>query len=70
MATLLHSADTGRETLSFAHLLEAVSNTFGLWRQRMITRRELAQLDDRMLQDIGFSRCDAEIEMNKPFWRE
>ncbi|ANC90777.2 DUF1127 domain-containing protein [Azospirillum humicireducens] len=46
------------------------SNLLGLWRQRVVTRRELGYLDDRMLQDIGFSRLDAEREMSKPFWRE
>lgn len=70
MATLLHSADAGRSTLSFAHAVESASNMFGLWRQRIVTRRELGRLDERMLQDIGFSRLDAEQEMTKPFWRE
>lgn len=70
MATLLHSADAGRSTLSFVQMIEAASNMLGLWRQRVITRRELGYLDDRMLQDIGFSRLDADREMSKPFWRE
>ncbi|PWC32598.1 DUF1127 domain-containing protein [Azospirillum sp. TSO35-2] len=70
MATLLHSADAGRSTSSFAHVIEAASNMLGLWRQRIVTRRELGYLDDRMLQDIGFSRLDADREMSKPFWRE
>ncbi|MBP2228238.1 DUF1127 domain-containing protein [Azospirillum agricola] len=70
MATLLHSADAGRGTLSFAHIVESASNMFGLWRQRIVTRRELGRLDERMLQDIGFSRLDADQEMSKPFWRE
>ena len=36
-------------------------------RQRQ--RHDLAQLDDRMLRDIGLSRVDAEREATKPFWR-
>ncbi|KAA0577368.1 DUF1127 domain-containing protein [Azospirillum sp. B21] len=70
MATLLHSAETGRSTSTFSHVVEMASNLLGLWRQRVVTRRELGYLDDRMLQDIGFSRLDAEREMSKPFWRE
>lgn len=39
-------------------------------RQRYRTRQQLAQLDDRALQDIGLSRADACQEAEKPFWRE
>jgi uncharacterized protein YjiS (DUF1127 family) len=37
-------------------------------RQRQ--RHDLAQLDDRMLRDIGITRIDAEREAYKPFWRD
>lgn len=40
------------------------------WRRRTRERGELAQLDDRMLKDIGLTRADAEFLTNKPFWRE
>ena len=40
------------------------------WRRRNRERGELAQLDDRMLKDIGLTRADAEFLSNKPFWRE
>ena len=40
------------------------------WRRRTRMRGELAQLDDRMLKDIGLTRADAEFLSNKPFWRE
>jgi len=36
----------------------------------MRDRNQLAELDDRMLQDIGLTRTDAEFLINKPFWRE
>jgi uncharacterized protein YjiS (DUF1127 family) len=36
--------------------------------RRRRTRRLLAELDDRMLRDIGVSRDEAEYESNKPFW--
>jgi uncharacterized protein YjiS (DUF1127 family) len=33
-------------------------------------RYDLAQLDDRMLRDMGISRLDADRESHKPFWRD
>ncbi|PLX62503.1 DUF1127 domain-containing protein [Sedimenticola selenatireducens] len=41
-----------------------------IWYQRQQQRRVLLQLNDRMLSDIGISRCEAEQEAAKPFWRE
>jgi uncharacterized protein YjiS (DUF1127 family) len=32
-------------------------------------RRELAQLDERLLRDVGISREQALREAEKPFWR-
>ena len=46
-----------------------VRDIFHTWRQRSRARAELAALDDRMLQDIGLTRGDAEFLVNKPFWR-
>ena len=40
------------------------------WRRRARDRSQLAQLDDRMLRDIGLTRADAEFLSNKPFWQE
>jgi uncharacterized protein YjiS (DUF1127 family) len=33
------------------------------------TRRELAEMDDRMLKDLGISRAQAQFEANRPIWR-
>lgn len=38
------------------------------WR-RWRTRRMIAELDARLLKDIGASPSDAREEANKPFWR-
>lgn len=38
------------------------------WR-RYQSRRRIAQLDSRMLKDVGISFAEAEAEANKPFWR-
>lgn len=40
-----------------------------LWQARIDERRELIQLDERVLKDAGMSRADAMLEANKPFWR-
>jgi uncharacterized protein YjiS (DUF1127 family) len=39
-----------------------------MWLQRSRQRRVLAELDDRMLSDIGVTRPQAEREAAKPFW--
>jgi uncharacterized protein YjiS (DUF1127 family) len=38
-----------------------------IWRN-YVTRRQLAELDDRMLQDLGISRAQAQFEANRPIW--
>jgi uncharacterized protein YjiS (DUF1127 family) len=38
------------------------------WR-RYRSRQALAQLDARLLRDIGVTPMEASNEMNKPFWR-
>lgn len=40
------------------------------WRRRARDRGRLAELDDRMLKDIGITRADVEFLISKPFWRE
>jgi uncharacterized protein YjiS (DUF1127 family) len=39
------------------------------WRRRARERRELSELDERDRHDLGISRCDAQREAQKPFWR-
>jgi uncharacterized protein YjiS (DUF1127 family) len=38
------------------------------WRN-FTTRRDLAEMDDRMLKDLGISRAQAHFEANRPIWR-
>lgn len=40
-----------------------------VWSDRSRQRRQLAELDDHMLRDIGLSRADVMAETTKPFWR-
>jgi uncharacterized protein YjiS (DUF1127 family) len=44
--------------------------TLRQWQRRMKERRQLADLNDLMLHDIGLTRADAEFLANKPFWKE
>lgn len=50
--------------------VRAVAAIFSLRRRRRRDRRELARLDARTLKDIGLTLGDAEMLINKPFWRE
>ena len=37
--------------------------------ERRRSRRELVQMDERMLKDIGLSRADSIVEGGKHFWQ-
>jgi uncharacterized protein YjiS (DUF1127 family) len=39
------------------------------WQERVRQRRQLMQMDDHMLRDIGISRAEVFGETEKPFWR-
>jgi uncharacterized protein YjiS (DUF1127 family) len=52
--------------------LPSLSHIFSLvllWLERVQTRRQLRELDERALHDIGLSRGGALHEAGKPFWR-
>ena len=44
-------------------------DTLLAWHERTVDRRRLAELDDRMLADMGLDRATAIGEAEKPFWR-
>lgn len=39
------------------------------WQERAGQRAHLAALSDRMLEDVGLTRADVQIEISKPFWK-
>ena len=45
------------------------SKTLKVWATRSKDRRQLAILSDRMLTDIGLSRVEITVEINKFFWQ-
>jgi uncharacterized protein YjiS (DUF1127 family) len=57
---------------SFARRLAAALNR--AWREVEVTsqiiasRRQLRELDDRMLKDLGISRAEAEFESRRSVW--
>jgi uncharacterized protein YjiS (DUF1127 family) len=66
MSTYTHESMTNHHGSGvFAQL----SETFHVWRQRQIDRRQLAELNDRDLHDVGLSWSDVAYEAEKPFWR-
>jgi len=60
----LHAPRVGsrHHLLSWAALRSA-------WR-RHHSRRRIPHLDSHLLKDIGVSFAEAEMEANKPFWRD
>lgn len=71
MAIALRAAAAGRAPFgaALAQRVQGVIDTVTTWRQRAVTRHELARLDTRMLRDIGITHVDVELEAGKPFWR-
>lgn len=44
-------------------------HTLTYWHIRAKSRRELAELDERLLKDMGIDHLQAKKEARKPFWR-
>lgn len=62
-------ADFGRQWLpegGFA--AKRIGQVIGLWLVRRRERLALAELDDRLLRDIGIDRLTAQFEADRPFW--
>lgn len=47
----------------------AITDTISTWSMRARNRKMLAQMDDRLLKDIGLTRSDVEAEISKHFWQ-
>ena len=57
-----------RRTMRFADRLHMALGHVLTWYARSRERRTLAELDERMLRDIGISAAEAHAEAHKPFW--
>jgi uncharacterized protein YjiS (DUF1127 family) len=50
-------------------VLLLVATTLSLWAERSRSRRELEELSEYTLRDIGLTRADVWREATKPWWR-
>ena len=50
-------------------LLSSLLARFEHWLQVAHQRKQLADLDDHLLHDLGISRTQAHLEATKPFWK-
>ena len=62
------SAVRGAQTSMADRVFAAVFGTLTMWSTRIKDRETLADLDPRLLADIGVTRDEAQYEANKPFW--
>ena len=58
-----------RLSTRFAMACCAAMRLLSRWQARHRQRLDLGELDDRLLDDIGVTRKQAEEERCKPFWR-
>lgn len=65
----------GQPTLSYRPLntilgpVLRIASLLNVWEKRMVERQNLAEMDDRILRDMGIDRMSANQEAEKPFWR-
>jgi uncharacterized protein YjiS (DUF1127 family) len=63
-------ADARRRFLAWIDRVDQFARTVDAWKRRQHTRRLLAEADYRILQDIGISEAERDIEVNKYFWED
>ena len=63
-----HRPQTSIIARHFTQTLTAWALTIRVALERHRQRRALAELDDRLLDDIGITRSQATIEANRPLW--
>ena len=66
MSSFTHESMTNHHR---SGLFAQISETLHVWRQRQLNRRQLAELTERDLHDVGLSWSDIAYEAEKPFWR-
>jgi uncharacterized protein YjiS (DUF1127 family) len=66
----LSNACAGESPRSTHPVIEAIIARVRLWQTRSRTRRQLAVMNARELQDIGTCWSDIADEIAKPFWRK
>lgn len=51
------------------HIAARARGRLHAWAERDRSRRELRELDDATLRDLGLARADADFLGSQPFWR-
>lgn len=57
---------TVRSTIGSA--MHSLLSLFSVWQRRASERKQLGQLDEHMLEDIGLEKFQIAQELEKPFW--
>jgi uncharacterized protein YjiS (DUF1127 family) len=65
----LHPKDLERASICLRRFLHCFTTAYRLCRERYRQRRQLLEMDDRQLKDIGITREQAEQEGHKPLWK-
>jgi uncharacterized protein YjiS (DUF1127 family) len=65
-----HSKDRAAARTPLPEILHWVRAAYRLGRERYRQRRELMEMDDRQLGDIGITREQAMEEARKPIWKD
>lgn len=65
--TVISLGRIGNE-ISYDKIVTRVFASLDAWLDRFEQRRTLAELDDRMLRDIGLTKGEAMREADKRFW--
>ncbi|HKJ51141.1 MAG TPA: DUF1127 domain-containing protein [Gammaproteobacteria bacterium] len=63
-------ADGLRRLLAWADRADQIARIIENWKRRQQTRRQLAAADFHILQDIGISEAERDLEVNKYFWED
>ncbi len=50
-------------------ILTRIADVLDSWLERHHSRRDLVELDERLLRDIGVTRVEARRESAMPFWK-
>jgi uncharacterized protein YjiS (DUF1127 family) len=66
MSTCTHESMRNHHDYGF---LAQLRETLHVWRERQQQRRQLGELSQRDLHDVGLSWSDVAFEAHKPFWR-
>jgi uncharacterized protein YjiS (DUF1127 family) len=65
----LHPIDRAPTAASLLRIFHGLGTAYRLGRERHRQRRQLMEMDDRELNDIGITREQAEQEARKPIWK-